>query len=68
MPDRQLRDLTPPSTAAQGPRRWRAVGELGQWLSVRNNVSRRIGQSTRTVGGRSQPRERPSPRPDMFCP
>jgi hypothetical protein len=54
MPDRHLRNLTPPSTAAaaQGPRRWRAVGELGQWLSIRNNVSRRIGQSARTVGGK----------------
>lgn len=68
MPDRQLRDLTAPSTAAQAPRRWRAVGELGQWLSVRNNVSRRIGQSARTVGGKISAPERPSPRPDMSCP
>jgi hypothetical protein len=45
MPDRQLR-----TAAAEGPRQWRAVGELGQWLSIRNNVSRRIGQSARTVG------------------
>ena len=51
MPDRQLR-----TAAAEGPRQWRAVGELGQWLlSVRNDVSRRIGQSarvSRTVGGK----------------
>ena len=51
MPDRHLLNLTPrPAAAAQVPRRWRAVGELGQWLSIRNNVSRRIGQSARTVG------------------
>ena len=39
-----------------GPRQWRAVGELGQWLlSVGNDVSLRIGQSarvSRTVGGK----------------
>ena len=33
---------------AQEPRQWIAVGELGQWLlSVRNYVSRGIGQPAR---------------------
>jgi hypothetical protein len=66
MPDRQLR-----TAAAEGPRQWCAVGELGHWLLlVRNDVSRGIGQSarvSRTVGGKISARERPSPRPDMFC-
>jgi hypothetical protein len=74
MPDRQLRNLTSPYTAAgaQSPLQWRAASELGQWLlSVRNNVSRRIGNLPAYVtrsAERSQRRERPSPRPDMFCP
>jgi hypothetical protein len=63
MPDRELRNLTPLSTpAAQGSHHW--------LLSVRNDVSRRIGQSarvSRTVGGKISAGERPSPWPDMFC-
>jgi hypothetical protein len=66
MPDGQLR-----TAAAEGARQWRDVGELGQWqLSVRNDVSRGIGQAarvSRTVGGKISARERPSPRTDMFC-
>ena len=61
MPTHEPGNMTPLVAAnAQEPRQWIAVGELGQWLlSVRNDVSRGIGQSarvSRTVGRRSQPR------------
>jgi hypothetical protein len=65
MPDRQLR-----TAGTEGPRQWRAVGELGQsQLSVKNDVSRGIGQSARVprTVGKISARERPSPRTDMFC-
>ena len=50
MPTHEPRNLTPPVAAnAREPRQWIAVSELGRWLlSVRNDVSRGIGQSARS--------------------
>ena len=72
MPDRHLLKPNAPSTAAaaRGPPAGGAPSaNSAAWLSIRNNVSRRMGQSALAPSAEtSQPRERPSPRPDMFCP
>jgi hypothetical protein len=63
MPDRELRNLTPLSTPT-------VQGSHQLLLSVRNDASRRIGQSarvSRAVGGKISAGERPSPRPEMSC-
>ena len=72
MPTHERRNLTPPvAVNAQEPLRWTPVGELGQWLlSVRNDVSRRIGRVCPRIGHgrRISTAERPSLLPEIVCP